>query len=775
MLFASLIVTAVIATLLVYTPLRKNLITKPIFSGFKRALPAMSSTEREALEAGSTWWEAELFAGKPNWKQFEKIGSPTLTEAERSFLDTETEILCKMLDDWEISHEAKDLPKPVWDYIKDNGFFALIIPTEFGGKAFSPYAQSCIVTRIATQSVAAAVTVMVPNSLGPGELLMHYGTPEQQKQWLPDLARGKHIPCFGLTGPEAGSDAGAIPDTGVVCYGEHEGKQVLGIKLNFAKRWITLAPVATVIGLAFKLSDPDALLGDREKVDYGITCALIPAEHPGIEIGRRHYPGAFMNGPINGQDVFIPIDWIIGGPLNAGRGWIMLMECLSAGRGISLPALGAAASKVAYSSTGAYARIRRQFNTSVGAFEGVKEATARIAGLTYTLEASRQLVCSALSKSSPPVISAIAKYHMTEMMRTVINDAMDVHGGRAIQMGPRNYLANSYQAIPIAITVEGANILTRSLMIFGQGAVRCHPYVFPEMEAARHPNAEQGLKDFDRLFWRHIGYTISRLGRSLVLGLTGSRFSGTPGFRNQKDFKREYQRINQFSTVLAFTADLAMALLGGDLKRKEMLSARLGDMLSKLFIATAVLNYHAHNPAQGKENDDHAKWAVNQALFDTQEAFVDFCNNFPNRFIGKLIRFIGLPLGKPIGKPSDQLINQLGDAIMQPNQLRKEVTYPIHYSLDRNNARGRVEDTFRQLVATEEPYLKVLKAASKGEIVGSDLAAKVQHAIEIGLINQVEGATVLQYDSLRIDALLTDAFPADYLEQAGRAPQSHAA
>ena len=493
-------------------------------------------------------------------------------------------------------------------------------------------------------------------------------------------------------------------------------------------------------------------------MDYDITCALIPANHPGVEIGRRHYPGAFMNGPINGKDVFIPIDWIIGGRENAGKGWRMLMECLSVGRGISLPALGAAASKVTYRTTGAYSRIRRQFNTSIGQFEGVKEATARIAGLSYTLEAMRQMVCSGLEECSPPVVSAIAKYHMTEMMRTVMNDAMDVHGGRAIQLGPRNYLAAAYQAIPIAITVEGANILTRSLMIFGQGAVRCHPYVFDEMEAARNPDAKQGLKDFDHVFWRHVGYSVSRTLRALRLGLTGARFSRHPGFNNQGRFKRHYQRINQLSASLAFTADLAMALLGGDLKRRELLSARLGDMLSQLFIATAVLRHHAHSKAQGRANDQHAEWAVNHALFQAQEAFIAFCDNFPKAFIGKLIKRIGLPLGRFAKAPSDELTNLMGNNIMRATNVRDEVSFPAYITENRNDARGRVEHTFRRLLAVEPAYQQVLAAVRRGELDGESFDIQLKQALVAGLITADEALDLSHYDRARQDCLLTDAF-----------------
>ncbi|MGH8444702.1 MAG: acyl-CoA dehydrogenase, partial [Solimonas sp.] len=476
----------VVALVLNVLPLRRAILSNWIFALFKKVQPEMSSTEREVLESGDIWWEAEMFRGRPDWEKLLSFQYTRLTAEEQSFLDKDCEELCKLCDDWKIEYEQKDLPKAAWDYIARKRFFAMLIKKEYGGLGFSANAQSAVVTKLATKSITLAVTVMVPNSLGPGELLMHYGTDAQRKQWLPGLVDGTQIPCFGLTGPEVGSDATAMPDVGYVGYGEHEGQKVLGIRLTFSKRYITLAPVATVVGLAFKLRDPDGLLGDKSKVDYGITCALVPASHPDVHIGRRHYPGAaFMNGTIVGRDVFVPLDAIIGGPQMAGKGWRMLSECLSAGRGISLPALSTAAGQIGYRMTGVYARFRRQFKVSVGKFEGVQEATGRIGGFAYTLEAMRVMTASAVEHCAPSVATAMAKYHMTELMRKVINDGMDVLGGKGIQQGPRNFMATGYKATPVAITVEGANILTRNLMIYGQGAIRCHKYVFPEMEAAR--------------------------------------------------------------------------------------------------------------------------------------------------------------------------------------------------------------------------------------------------------------------------------------------------
>ncbi|MGB1581300.1 MAG: acyl-CoA dehydrogenase, partial [Nevskiales bacterium] len=643
------IILAGIATVFNLPTIRRSLLTRHIFAFFKKVLPDMTSTEREALEAGEVWWEAEMFRGKPDWSKLLDFQRTVLTDEEQSFLDTETETLCSMIDDWKIQHEDHDLPKEVWDYIRSKGFMAMLISKEWGGLGFSAYAQSCVVTKIATRSIATAVTVMVPNSLGPGELLMHYGTEEQKKKWLPGLAKGEEIPCFGLTGPEAGSDAGAIPDTGIVCMGEWKGQQTLGMKITFSKRYITLAPVATVVGLALKVYDPDGLLGDPDKTDYGITCALIPADLDGVDIGRRHSPCGtpFMNGPIFATDVFVPIDFIIGGQEKAGKGWRMLVECLSAGRGISLPALSAAAGKASYLSTGAYTRIRRQFKMPVGKFEGVQEAMGRMAGYTYKLEACRSLTASAVDNLAPSVVTAMMKYHMTEMMRQVLIDAMDIHGGRGVMQGPRNYLASAYQAVPIAITVEGANILTRNLMIYGQGSIRCHPYVFPEMEAARNDD----LDEFDRLFWSHIGFSLNRGVRALTLGLSAGRLAQAPVAGSMA---RYYRHLTRMSSALAFVSDVTMGVLGGELKRKERLSARLGDVLSHLFIASAVLKYY-YDEGEQEGDEAHAEWAVQHSLHEIDKAFNEFFANFPNRFIGNFLKFMAFPLGRSYKAPKDDL------------------------------------------------------------------------------------------------------------------------
>ena len=694
-----------ISLVVMIDPLRKALITKVAYKTLANAMPSMSTTEREALDAGTSWWEKELFMGAPDWKKFDAYPYPTLSEEEQSFLDNEVEQLCSMLNEWEIHHHLKDLPPEVWTFIKEKGFLGLIIPKEYGGKAFSSFAQSRIMSKIASRSLTTAVSCMVPNSLGPGELLLHYGTEEQKNRYLPGLAKGEEIPCFGLTSPEAGSDAGAIPDTGVVCYGEFEGKQVLGLQMNFSKRWITLAPIATVVGLAFKLYDPEGLLGDKSKTEYGITCALLPADHDGVKVGARHNPGSpFMNGTVDGKDVFIPLDWIIGGVENAGKGWRMLMECLAVGRGISLPALSTAAGEMSYLTVGAFAKVRQQFKISVGKFEGVQEATSDIAADTYMLEAFRYLVTCGLNQGGKPaVMTAMAKYYATETMRKVVNHGMDVVGGRAIQMGPRNFLALNYQAIPVSITVEGANILSRSLMIFGQGSMRCHPYLFEELQLLQAEDKDIALNTFNEMLYKHLGYTFNRTARSFAYGYIG----GPPDASEKSDdFSRPYYKtINRLSANFALTADMCLGLLAGDIKRKEMLSGRLADIHSNLFIATAILKFYEYGQRTEAEQI-HAQLALEKALFNAQEAFFGLFDNFPIKLASGLIKLICFPLGRPLKKPSDKLKLQAGEMIMQENAFRDQLKKHVYYSTDADDVTGRMESTFLMLLEVEELWNK---------------------------------------------------------------------
>ncbi|WP_457970849.1 acyl-CoA dehydrogenase [Acinetobacter calcoaceticus] len=749
-----------LSIIILVEPLRFNLITKPAYKTLANSMPSISTTEQEALEAGTSWWEKELFMGAPDWSQFEKYPYPTLSEEEQSFIDNEVELLCSMLNEWEIHHHLKDLPPEVWQFIKDKGFLGLIIPKSFGGKEFSSFAQSRIMSKIASRSLTTAVSCMVPNSLGPGELLMHYGTDAQKQQYLPGLAKGEEIPCFGLTSPEAGSDAGAIPDSGVVCYGEYEGAQVLGLRMNFSKRWITLAPIATVVGLAFKLYDPEGLLGDKNKTEYGITCALIPASHAGVKIGARHYPGSpFMNGTVEGEDVFIPIDWIIGGQENAGKGWRMLMECLGVGRGISLPALATAAGEMSYLTVGAFAKIRQQFNISVGKFEGVQEATSEIASDAYMLEAFRYLVTCGLNQGgTPAVMTAMAKYYATETMRKVVNHGMDIAGGRAIQLGPRNFLALTYQAIPIAITVEGANILTRSLMIFGQGSMRCHPYLFEELQLLQSEDKSTSVKKFDDLLFKHLAYTFNRGAKSFAYGWTGGS-SDAPQSVDQ--FTASYYKtINRFSANFALVSDMALGLLAGDLKRKEMLSGRLADIHAHLFISTAILKFY--EAGQKTEAEQlHAKLALQKAFLNIQEAFWGLFENFPAKLPAAFVKWICFPFGRVISKPDDELKQQVAELMMQEHPFREQLKHHVFYSTKADDVTGRLEHTFQILRTLEPLWDKFKKAESKGKFKGLTFEENIEHAIKEGFISESEAQQLLQYNAIRFDSMLTDVFDED--------------
>jgi acyl-CoA dehydrogenase len=678
--------------------IRQRLVTGPIFRRFKQTLPQMSITEKEAIEVGDIWWEAELFRGRPDWDRLLKMQKPELTAEELEFLNTTVEELCSLFDDWTVSHIARDLPPSVWTFLKEKGFFGMIIPKNYGGLGFSALAHSTIVQKIATHSLTAAITTMVPNSLGPSELLINYGTTQQKEYYLPRLACGKEIPCFGLTSAEAGSDASAITDIGIVCEGEFLGKKIIGMKLTWDKRYITLAPVATVLGLAFKLKDPDKLLGNT--VELGITVCLIPTTHPGVEVGLRHFPlhQAFMNGPTSGKEVFVPLDWIIGGASMIGKGWHMLMECLSAGRGISLPALTAASSKIAYRTTGAYACIRKQFRTSIGKFEGVSAAMANMAGNTYLIEAARLFTLTALdTQIRPAIVTAIAKYHITEMGRKVVNDAMDIQGGRGIMLGPNNYLANAYESTPIGITVEGANILTRNLIIFGQGAIRCHPYIQAEMKAMGDPVEAVGIKHFDAVVFKHLQYLISNKTRTFFHALTGGVFCVAPRF---KPFGHYYKQLGRMSAALAFVSDIALIFLGGKLKRRERLSARLGDVLSYLYLGSAVLKYCQDN-GNKKEESLFVDWCVQTCLYQAQNAFLGFFKNFPNRFVGGFLRVLIFPYGRSYQLPSDVLENHLSEAMMEPSDFRERLTQHCYLDKTHKNPIVHLDNTLEKVMRAQ--------------------------------------------------------------------------
>ncbi len=741
--------------------LRRSLVTAGIFKAFRKALPSMSQTEKDALEAGTVWWEGELFAGKPDWTRLQAYPAPRLTPEEQRFLDVETTELCRLTRDWECT-EAGDMPAEVWNYIKEKGFLGMIIPREFGGKGFSAYAHSQVVTKLSTRSSAPAVTVMVPNSLGPAELLLHYGTPEQKKHYLPRLARGQEIPAFALTSPWAGSDAASIPDAGVVCKGLYQGREVLGMRVSFDKRYITLAPVCTVFGLAFRLYDPEHLLGEVE--DLGITCALVPHDHPGVDIGRRHFPlnAVWMNGPIRGSDVFMPLDFIIGGPKMAGQGWRMLMECLAAGRSISLPGSNTGMLKMTARTVGAYARVRYQFKTAVGKFEGVEEALTRIGANAYLCDAARVMTAGAIDLGErPSVVSAIVKYHVTERARQSVNDGMDVIGGKGICLGPQNFLGRAYQQIPVGITVEGANILTRSLILFGQGAIRCHPYVLKEMDAARAGD----LKAFDAAFWGHIGYTVSNAARAMVMGLTGSHFVSVP-IDVAPETRRYYQQLTRFSAAFAFLSDLSMGTLGGALKRKEKLSARLGDILSLMYLASATLKRYE---SEGRKAEDAPlmHWAIWDCMFKAQNAFEGVIANFPNRLFATLLRrIVVFPLGRPYFVPSDRLGHEVARLLIEPSASRDRLTSDVFVPDDVEEPVGALEAALKATLEAEPVEAKVRKAIKNGQfkpglLVGGGVDALYDAALAVGIISRDEHDLIVRRGELRDKVIRVDDFPHD--------------
>ncbi|MFN5541351.1 MAG: acyl-CoA dehydrogenase [Betaproteobacteria bacterium] len=731
--------------------LRVALLSSPMFSTYKKLLPQMSSTEQEALEAGTVWWDGDLFSGKPDWNKWLAVPRATLSAEEQAFIAGPTNELCSMLNEWNVTHEAHDLPPNVWQFIKDNGFLGMIIPKEYGGKGFSAYGHSQVVMKISTRSSTAAVSVMVPNSLGPGELLMHYGTKAQKDYYLPRLAQGLEIPCFALTAPEAGSDAASMPDVGIVCKEMWNGVETLGLRVTWEKRYITLGPIATILGLAFKAYDPDKLLGGQ--TDIGITCALIPTNHPGVNIGRRHMTlnAGFMNGPNSGKDVFIPMDWIIGGEAMLGQGWRMLMECLAAGRSISLPAQSIAAGKVTAFTSGAYSRVRQQFKTAIGKFEGIEEPLARIGAMTYLMDATRTITAGALDLGEKPsVLSAISKYHATERMRQVINDAMDIHGGKGICLGPNNYLGRAYQQVPIAITVEGANILTRSLIIFGQGAIRCHPWVLKEMKAAR----EDSLDAFDEAFWEHIKFTIGNAGRSLWLGITAGVGLPAPAC---PETKRYYQQMTRFSSAFALLADVSMFIIGGSLKRKEKLSARLGDVLSHLYLASCVLKFYDER-GQQKDELPLLKWALYDCAFKIQVAMDGIIKNFPNRPVAWALRRLVFPKGMTLIQPSDQLGHEVAKILITPSAARDRLIADMYLPNDENDIMGQLNAAMNAVVAAEPIEAKVRAAQKAGRITAKVQDAAFEEANSLSVITDTELALWKRARALSKEVVRVDDF-----------------
>jgi acyl-CoA dehydrogenase len=749
-----------LAALLNVTALRRRLVTGPLLRWFRKVLPPMSETERAAIEAGTVWWDRELFSGRPDWEKLQVIPAAKLLPDEQAFLDGPVESLCAMLDEWSI-HERNDLPPDVWAYLNAERFFGMIIPKAYGGLEFSAAAQSAVIVKICSRSLTAGVTVMVPNSLGPGELLMHYGTDAQKAHYLPRLATGEEMPCFALTSPFAGSDAGSMPDRGVVCLGVHEGREVLGFRVTWEKRYITLGPVASVLGLEFKAFDPDRLLGGEREL--GITCALIPTSTAGVEIGERHRPvgSAFQNGPTRGRDVFVPMDWVIGGLAMVGHGWRMLVECLSVGRAISLPALAVASSKVATRTTGAYARLRRQFRVPIGQFEGVEEVLARMAAITYRMDAARLLTASGLVLGEKPsVLSAILKYHNTEGMRQVVNDAMDVHGGRGVCEGPSNYLIKYFKSGPVSITVEGANILTRSMIIFGQGAIRCHPYLLTEMRAASAVDEAAALAPFDEALMSHMGFTLSNAARALVDGVTFSLFARAP--RNAGPLARYYRHLSRMSAAFAFVADLCLLLLGGELKRREKLSARLGDVLSHLYMSSAVLK-RFDDCARPATDIPLARWALEQSLHSVQTRLDEVLANFPSRWIGWIARRIVFPLGRTYRPPDDRLGAKVARLALHPSPARDRLTQGIYLPANAADPVGRLEDALEAVIGAE-PIERKLYASAQ---IRFDYA-QPEDAIAAGLaanaIDDAEAARLREAARAMRRVIDVDAFPPGRLE-----------
>lgn len=738
-------------------PLRARLISAHLFAFIKKAMPAMSSTEKEALEAGTVSWEGDIFSGTPDFDKLLNQPTVELTDDEKAFIAGPVTELCRMLDDWDISHNRTDLPPEVWQFIKDNGFFGMIIPKEYGGHDFSATAQTLILSKIYSSSIAAATTVSVPNSLGPAELLLKYGTKEQRDYYLPRLADGREIPCFALTGPNAGSDAASIPDQGIVCRQQVNGQEVLGIRLTWNKRYITLCPVASVIGLAFRMYDPENLLGKGN--DVGITCALIPADTKGVVKGRRHYPlnMGFMNGPTQGKDVFIPMDYVIGGVAMAGAGWRMLMECLSAGRAISLPSGAAGGAQLATLATGAYARIRKQFNQSIANFEGIEEPLARIAGNNYIINAGLAMTAAAIDHGAKPsVAGAILKYHTTERSRQIINDAMDIHGGKGICIGPKNYLARGYQSTPIAITVEGANILTRSLIIYGQGAIRCHPYVYKEIESVR----ENNLAAFDNAFWGHAGFILANFSKSVLFAITDAHFTKAPKSRA----RHYYQLIHRCSTNLAFTSDFCMALLGGELKRKEKISARLGDVLSNLYLASAVLKRY-HDEGEPIDDLPVVEWCCQQLLHESESALRDVITNFPIRWARMVLKLILQPFGGHRHCPSDSLGQTLAKLITEPTETRARLTTNVFTEALPNCPVGRMEAAFNKVYSAELLEKKLAKAVRAGTIHSLTLAEQINEGEQLGLLDTAEAAQLRAADQARQEVIAVDDFADEELRR----------
>jgi acyl-CoA dehydrogenase len=748
--------------------LKRKYVTLPVYRALKGAMPTISKTEREALEAGTIGWDAELFSGTPDFNKLRSVAPITLTEEERGFLDGPTHELCKRLDDWRIRHELHDIPEDIWQFVRDKGFLGMLISKEHGGLGFSAQAQSLVLGKISSKSADGVTIVMVPNSLGPGELIEKYGTDAQKAHYLPRLAKGKEIPCFALTGPFSGSDAAAMRDVGIVTKGKHDGKKTLGIRLTWDKRYITLAPNATLLGLAFRLFDPDNRLGRGE--DVGITLALIPTSHEGVEIGRRHLPAgaAFPNGPTKGTDVFVPMDWVIGGPERAGQGWRMLMSCLAAGRSISLPATSAAAAKAMARRCTAYARIRKQFGLPIGFMEGVEEPLARLVENAYGIEAARAVTASMVSAGEKPaVISALLKYLSTDRMRQCINDALDIHGGRGICDGPSNYIQGAYQMVPVGITVEGANILTRTLITFAQGALRSHPYLFAEIEALQDEDSERGIEDFEKTFDAHRAFLLSNAAGSLFHNVSFGAFAGAPP--NGGDVSYWWRQLARAARSFALVADVTVALLSGGLKVKQKITGRMADALAELYLLSTILKRYEDDGRQAADRKV-VDYCAQNCLHRFDTALRGVIDNFPARWAAWLMKPLVLPFGarRPASDKHGKDIVRLA---LKPGAFRDRLTRDIYASDDPSEGIGLLEATLAKAIACEEAEKKLERAIRKGEVKRVYDTDWIKDAETKGILSSEEGRDLAELRDMTARVIAVDDFAAADLKRKGRNPQ----
>ncbi len=738
--------------------IRRNFLIKPAYELVRKILPKVSETEQQALDAGTIGFDAQLFAGSPDWDKLRAIPKVELTPEEQVFLDGPTEQLCAMIDDWQVRFQEKEIPADIWKFVCDHGFLGMLISKEHGGLGFSAQAQSLILVKVASRSADVATIVMVPNSLGPGELIEKYGTPEQKEYYLPRLAQGKEIPCFSLTGPTSGSDAATMRDVGYVTRGQFEGEEVLGIRLTWDKRYITLGPTASLVGLAFYLFDPDSLLNGGKGEDVGITVALIPADHEGVNIGRRHLPSGsgFPNGPNWGTDVFIPMSWIIGGEERVGQGWRMLMECLSAGRAISLPSSATAGTKAMLRVTTAYARIRKQFGLPVGKMEGVEEPLVRIAEAAYVNEAARGVTAALVTRGEKPaVISALMKYQTTERLRQAVNDAMDIHGGRGICDGPSNYLQSAYQMVPVGITVEGANILTRTLITFAQGALRSHPYLYSEVQAAQDPDPETGLYAFEDAFLSHLSFSLSNVAGALFHNVTMGQFANAPERAGTRT--HYFRQISRQAKNFALVSDLTIATLGAGLKTKQRITGRLADALSELYLACCVLKRFEDDGAPPADLPI-IELALRNCLYKSQNALDGTIENFPSMPARILLRWLVFPFGRPYRPASDAVGHQVAKLVLEPGEVRDRLTNHIFISTDPDDATGLLEHTLTKVIASQEAEKKLDKAVRAGKIRryhGIDWFAK---AAEKGILTESEAQLLAETERLVARVIAVDHF-----------------